>query len=234
MKRTLFIAVALAGSFLILVTARVVWSSRHQLLRAREELEQGRLDRAIVSFRRAAHWYAPGNPYCRAAIEHLWSLGQTAEKQGNERRALLAYRAIRSSILAARSFYTPYQDWLKRANERIAVLMARQKLKARAAAQAGGPTKDETGKTAKGETLDPKEYDAAIQQYRRLLERNSLPSVFWSLVALLGLAIWIASGFAFAFRAIDRDDHLQVKPAIFWASAIALGLAIWMAGLALA
>ncbi len=217
MKRTLTTVVSLLGLFILVVAARVVWSARSELLKAKHQLEQGRTDRAILHFRRAAHWYAPGNPYSRAALEQLWTIGKEAEGRGQRQRALLAYRAIRSSILAARSFYTPHKVWLARANERIAVLMARQRI-----AQEGSAKKSAAN------------YDHLKGKYLHLLERSSLPSVFWSLVALLGLALWIGSGFAFAYRAIDAEDRLQTRPAIFWGCAILLGLAVWLAGLALA
>ncbi len=217
MKRTLATVFSLLGLFLLVVAARVVWSARRELLQARRQLAQGRTDQAILHFRRAAHWYAPGNPYSTAALEHLWALGQEAEQGGERKRALLAYRAMRSSILASRSFYTPHEKWLSRANDRIATLMARQRIDLL-------PQSEQSGE----------KYHELKAKYAHLLARSSLPSALWSLVALLGLALWIGSGFAFAYRAIDGDDRLRPRPALFWGGAILLGLAVWLAGLALA
>jgi hypothetical protein len=58
--------------------------------------------------------------------------------------------------------------------------------------------------------------------------------VGWSVLAVLGFVLWVASAFVFAYRAISSDDRLLTKPALIWGGAIVFGLALWMMGLALA
>ena len=54
------------------------------------------------------------------------------------------------------------------------------------------------------------------------------------LIALLGLALWIGGGFAFALRGVDERDRLVPKAAAYAGSSIAIGLVVWLLGLYLA
>ncbi len=109
--RPLSRALAVAGVLLAVLAVRVVSSSHAELRRGEQLLAQGDADSAILALRRAARWYAPGNPY-----------GAEAERAGETERALAAYRSIHGAIWSARSVYVPYRDRLARADERIAAL----------------------------------------------------------------------------------------------------------------
>ena len=280
MKRRILVGLALFGIFLLVVTARVVYSSRQEYVRAGKALKAGRTDIAIVHYRRAAHWYAPGNPYSKSSLDALWNIADQAEGAGRVELALAAYRAIRSSILGTRSFYTPHKDLLAKVNPRIAALMARQELELKArderiqrssqsqttalasptaarraparsaagpkppsgqAASATPPTAPATASAAapappesEPEPLDPRALAKLKEKHLRLLKKTNMPSVGWSLVAILGLFLWVGSAFAFAYRAVTFDDRLIGKKAILWGSLVVLGLAVWVVGLAFA
>ncbi len=329
MKRKILVGLALAGLFLLVVTARVLYSSRKEYLRGRQAAEMGRLDMAIVHYRRAAHWYAPGNPYVTSSLDALWNIADQAEGAGRIPLALAAYRAIRSSILGTRSFYTPHADRLAKVNPRIAALMARQELQrkaearrraaarnapragttvarssssrskangsktapskkrqqqltrspstrtvaarptaptssarhasgrsapspatlvrsgsARSATKSSGaisssPATDAPRDSATAQDTPPQPLDpAALERLRRkhleLLNKTNMPSVGWSLLAILGLAFWVGGAFAFAYKAVTYDDRLDGRKAVFWGSFVLLGLVLWVLGLALA
>jgi hypothetical protein len=126
--------------------------------------------------------------------------------------ALSAWRGVRSSIRATRSFYTPYSEHADEADQHIAALMANIE-------------------TATGDRQDSKAREAA---HYELLKLDQMPSVFWSLFALFGLACWIGAGFAFALRAVDDKDRLVPSAAAYSGAGIAFGLVVWLSGLHLA
>jgi hypothetical protein len=61
-----------------------------------------------------------------------------------------------------------------------------------------------------------------------------MPHLGWAIVAILGMILWIGSGFAFALRAVGKDDVLVPKAAAYSGAGVALGLIVWLTGLYLA
>jgi hypothetical protein len=177
----------------------------------------GNAAEAITAWRRAARWYVPGAPHVAAAYERLRTLAAAADRAGDEETALAAWTGVRSSILATRSFYLPHGELLGPANQRIAALLAARERRERAAA--GAPGSDE---------------QALREHHHRLLLRRDDPSTGWTLVALIGLATWLAGGFWFALRGVSEDDRLVPRCAARAGGTVALGLVLWMLGLALA
>ncbi len=204
--------VVLAG--LGLLTGRVLVSSRAELGEGRAALARGDREAAVVHLRRAAHWYAPGSPFVTEALDELRHVARQAEMEGQEELALAAYRAIRTSCIGTRSFYTPHEDRLREANRRIAALMARASPR---------PPMDR-GKTAA--QLGREHYE--------LLDRLEAPNPFWSALAGLAFLGWIVAAFAFVFRGLDAELRLRKRPALLWAGLTALGLALWAVSLLLA
>jgi hypothetical protein len=119
-------------------------------------------------------------------------------------RALAAWRELRSACMATRSFYTPHRALLDEANARIAELMA---------------------------AADPGKPDARAWHAARLAQ-DEAPSVAWTLVALLGLVVWIGGALGLLLRGIGDDDRLQPRKALAWTLAIAVGLTMFFLGLA--
>jgi hypothetical protein len=166
--------------------------------------------RAITRWRRAARWYAPGAPHVARAYERLDTLARAAEAAGDRETALEAWRAIRSSALATRSFYTPYESQLHAANARIAQLMA----------------------SLEDPALDPGHDQAARAAWHLgLLERDEAPSVIFSILAILGFFTWVGGGFWFAWRGVGADDRLVRRQAIVAGVLVAVGLLVWMVSL---
>jgi hypothetical protein len=202
-----------AALILLVIVVRVLWSARSELAQGERSLDRHDEEGAIAHFRRAAHWYAPGNPWSTAALDRLKFVGRHAEMQGDLSTALRAYRAIRTSILGTRSFYTPHPARLASANRRIARLMAKLPR----------PPED-VGKP----------YSRLVAEHLALLERDDAPKASWSFVMLLGFATWITAAFRMVGRGLDAEGRIQTRPFLAWAGVLVVGLGVWMLGLLLA
>ena len=77
---------------------------------------------AIAGYESAIHMYTPGSPLVERSATRLWELGESLERQGETEKALLAYRALRSSFYAAHGLIRPGQGWIARCDSRIAQL----------------------------------------------------------------------------------------------------------------
>lgn len=203
----------IAGALLVVVLVRVLLSARSEMEQGEAALGRRDLEGAIAHFRRAAHWYAPGNPWSTAALDRLKFVARHAEMRGDLPTALRAYRAIRTSLLGTRSFYTPHPARLASANRRIARLMAKLPR----------PPED-VGKP----------YARLVAEHLALLQRDDAPKVGWSVLMLLGFGTWITAAFRLVGRGLDADGRIQARPALKWAALLVLGLGVWIVGLWLA
>lgn len=210
LRRTLVTAALVAGFCLAVVATRAVWQGRSALAAGDAAEAAGHHAEAIRWWRRAARWYVPLAPHVGGAYDRLEGLAGRAEKQGDLETALAAWEGVRGSILATRSFYTPEEERLDPANHHIAELMARRE---GAAADAG--------KTAA---------QRAAWHYD-LLARDEAPSVGWTLLALLGFAVWLGGGVLFAMRGISPEDKLVARAATTSGILVAVGLFLWLLGL---
>lgn len=195
------------------IAVRVVSSAKAELEVAEKHAHEGDADAALVHYRRAARWYAPFSPYHVQALAALGRMGAEAEQQGEVDRALAAYRAVRSSVLAARSFYVPEPARLDAANKRIAALMAGLP-----------PPQMDAGKSR--EQLE--------REHLALLEHDPDPQLGWTLLLLLGFVGWVSGAFVFSVRAIDGEDRFIRAEALRWGSLIAVGFALFVLGMAMA
>ncbi len=192
---------------------RVLLTSRAAAIKAEQSLSAGRPDDALYHFRRAAHAYAPLNPWNDAAYDRLWQMGRKAELSGDQDRALMAYRAIRSSILAARSFYTPHPDRLEEVDGRIARLMARLP----------PPPVDRSKSEAQ-----------RTKEHLELLRDTPQPDPLWSLLLIIGFAGWVSACVGFIILGLDGGLALRGRPAAVSGAVFVAGLALWFLGLLLA
>lgn len=191
---------------------RVVTSSSSELSLGEQSEQRGELEAAVGHYRRAARWYAPGSPYHARALAALAQVGAAAEKDGDLELALSAYRAIRSGIMSSRSVFTPERERLTAANGRIADLMASYP-----------PPPMDAGKSR----------EQLRQEHLALLSADHDPKLGWTLLLLLGFALWVGSALAFTVRAIDGDRWVP-KEMRRWGALVIVGLAMFIAGMALA
>jgi hypothetical protein len=203
----------IAAVVLSVVVLRVLGSARSELREADALFAQQDIDGAVVHYRRAARWYAPGSPYHVEALDRLARIGSEARARGDVELALRAQRAVRGAIMATRSFYVPEQARLRAADEQIAALMAEQP----APGVDAGKSKDQIRR-----------------EHLALLRQDPGPSVLWTCVLLLGFAAWVFAAFAFAARAIDAQDRWVVAEARKWGAVIVVGFALFVLGMALA
>lgn len=204
----------LATIFLCLgvLAGRAFWEGRTALSKGQKAIADGDGEAAVRWLRRSARWYVPLAPHVATAYDTLEDVALAAEEAGDSELALAAWTGIRSSVRATRSFYTPFAARAELADGKIAQLMAAKEV-------AISPDKDLVERES---------------WHLSLLKKDSMPSVGWSIVALLGLAMWIAGGFAFALRGVDDHDKLVPKAAAYSGAMIGLGLLIWLIGLYLA
>jgi hypothetical protein len=212
--RTLLRGLALVGLFLFVIALRVVTSAREELLAAEACLAARDTDGAIVHYRRAARWYAPGSPYHRRALERLAVLGQQFERARDFERALSAYRSARGAIMATRSLFVPEPARLAYVNQRIARIMAEE---------LPAPGMD-AGKSQQ----------QLLREHLALLQQVPGPDPFWTCVLLCGFLGWIAAALAFSVRAIDAQDRWVRPEALRWGALIALGFSLFVLGMSLA
>jgi hypothetical protein len=207
--RGLLLAAVLLGAFAV----RVVTSAAAELRAGDDYREHGQLEPALVHYRRAARWYAPGSPYHVEALRKLGAIGADAEKRGDTDLALSAYRAVRAAIMSTRSFYIPERARLEAADERIASLMA----------ALPAPPMD-AGKSR----------EQLRAEHLALLAADPGPSVLWSIVLLLGFGIWVAGAFAFTLRAVDDEDRFVKREVLRCGAMIVVGFGLFVLGLSLA
>jgi hypothetical protein len=109
----------LVAGLLLIVWGRVYSGSYQSYREGMVHLENRERVRAITYFDRSIHWYTPFNPWVQKSAERLWEIGQAAEKEGDTRLALIAYRTIRRGFFAARSVYQPGKNWIRRSEVQI-------------------------------------------------------------------------------------------------------------------
>ncbi len=204
MKSALIVAAIVIATFGSLAI-RVVVEGRSALAEGNEAAAAGRIDDAIAAWESAARWYLPLAPHVDEAYARLIEL---ATQRGV--RGLAAWRAVRSAALATRHMWTPHAEDLAAADAKIADLASRDPQ----GAAAGGP-------------------DAETRRrfHTERLARDPRPSTGAVILAIVGLAAWIA-GIGIGIRhGIDDAGRSSRRPALVGAALALAGLAGWAVGL---
>jgi tetratricopeptide (TPR) repeat protein len=114
--------VVMALVCLFLFVAGTWWRMQAQLNLGDDAFRRGDFSGAVAGYESALHMYLPGHPAMERAARQLWSLGEFNERQGDLNRALIAYRALRSSWYAVRWLKQPGQNWIDRCDRKIVAL----------------------------------------------------------------------------------------------------------------
>lgn len=77
---------------------------------------------AIAGFESAIHMYTPLSPLVERSAVRLWRIGETLEQQMETEKALIAYRALRSSFYATHGLFRPGMEWIARSDLKITAL----------------------------------------------------------------------------------------------------------------
>ena len=109
-----------------LIWGNVLYRQHVQFDKGERAFAAGNFNGAVAGYESAIHMYTPGSSLPDRSADRLWELGQLAEKRGDLPRALIAYRALRSSFYAVAGLSTPGRQWIERCDERIAGLLKRQ------------------------------------------------------------------------------------------------------------
>jgi hypothetical protein len=112
---------------LVLFFAGTWWRLHDQFALGEEAFRRGDFAAAVAGYESAIHMYIPFNATVETSAQKLWNIAESSERQGDIKRALIAYRALRSSFYATRWLVTPGRDWIDRCDARIAALVPLQK-----------------------------------------------------------------------------------------------------------
>lgn len=127
MKIILVNGTAIAVICLLLFLAGTWWRMSSQFNLGEEALRKGDFPNAVAGFESALHMYIPFHPTIDKAAEQLWRIGEYSERRGDVARALIAFRALRSSFYADHWLMTPGKEWIARCDKKIAALVPQQR-----------------------------------------------------------------------------------------------------------
>jgi tetratricopeptide (TPR) repeat protein len=111
---------------LILIGGTTWWRQRAQFQRGEAAFNARDYLGAIAGYEAAIHLYTPGSRLVERSAQRLWELGGAYERSGDLERALVTYRALRSSFYAAAWLRQPGKDWIDRCDARIAGILRQQ------------------------------------------------------------------------------------------------------------
>ena len=120
-------AAVIALICLLLFFAGTWWRLQDQFALGEEAFRRGDFTGAVAGYESAIHMYIPFNSTIEKSAQQLWKIGENNERLGNVNRALIAYRALRSSFYADRWLVTPGMEWINRCDSKIAALVPLQK-----------------------------------------------------------------------------------------------------------
>jgi len=188
LKKTVFI-IGLIAILFIMVWVRAFYGSMKTYRQGEEYLKNGQYVKAVTFYDRSIHWYTPLNPYVRRSADRLWEIGRHAEGRGDVRLALIAFRAIRRSFYAARSFYTPGKDWIERCDIRISKLVP----------------PSPRGKDVSGNS------DAVTENITNNT-KDTAPDIFWTMILEISLFGWIGSVIGLIIFTLGMKEEQQKRP----------------------
>ena len=120
-------AAVIALICLLLFFAGTWWRLQDQFALGEEAFRRGDFTGAVAGYESAIHMYIPFNGMVEKSARQLWNIAEASERQGDINRALIAYRALRSSFYADRWLVTPGMEWIARCDTKIADLVPLQK-----------------------------------------------------------------------------------------------------------
>ena len=206
-------AVGVVLVVILVLSVKVLGSSRAELREADRARASGALEVAVNHYRRAARWYLPIQPFADEALDRLLEIGDEAEEREDRVLALASFRSVHAAIMSSRSAWIPDAERLERADARIAALMASGEVPAVDA----GLAEDER---------------AAL--YLSMLEEDRDPALGWALLALLGFFSWVVGAYLVFTRALDQDDHFVDGELKKWGTLFVVGMGLFVLGLSLA
>jgi hypothetical protein len=123
--------IAVNAAFIALISVVLIWGTtlyrQHvQFEKGEQGLAAGDFVAAVAGYESALHMYTPFSSLVERSAQRLWDLGELAAKGGDQQRALIAYRSLRSSFYAVAGINTPGQEWIQKCDTRIAQILKLQ------------------------------------------------------------------------------------------------------------
>lgn len=126
--KTIAVNVAVVATLsLALLWGNTLYRQHAQFEKGEKAFAAGDFPATIAGYEAAIHMYTPGSSVVEASAQKLWTIGQMMEARGDAQRALIAYRALRSSFYSVAGLYQPGEEWIKRCDVRIAMLVQAQR-----------------------------------------------------------------------------------------------------------
>lgn len=205
MRKKIALCLAVIVVILLASWVRVSVDGRQARRQADRLLASGNPDEAVGFYDRTLHMYWPGSPDVARAVEALSALAGEREAGGDAEGALYAWRVLRSGLYAARGLYQPYSETIALSETHIAGLMARRE----------------------GD-------DESREKYLALLRENRDPNRFWSMLALLGFAVWVIGVLGVIWKGLTPEGKWIGRAALLWSGVFLIGFTVWILGLYLA
>ena len=125
--------IAVNVAFVALISVMIIWGNalyrQHvQFDKGEQAFAAGDFPAAVSGYESAIHMYTPASSLVDRAAQKLWELGEVAAQRGDRPRALIAYRALRSSFYAVAGIYSPGEQWIQQCDTRIAQLLKQQQM----------------------------------------------------------------------------------------------------------
>ncbi|MBJ6798831.1 hypothetical protein [Geomonas propionica] len=114
---------AIAVISLVLLWGNALYRQYVQFDKGEKGTASGDFPAAVAGYEAAIHMYTPGSSIVPRSAQKLWELGQMAEANHDKARALIAYRALRSSFYAVGGIWSPGKEWIELCDARIAALV---------------------------------------------------------------------------------------------------------------
>ncbi len=197
---------------LLLVAGYVGIQGYSDYQKAEAAKARGDLTTAVTHYRRSIKWYLPGAFYVAKAAEGLWQVGMEAERKEDKVLALMACQELRSGFYAARSFYTPGKEWIKRCDHKIAALMAQWE-----------------ASSARGK--ESPSIEALRQKHLAILSQQDRPDYFWSIILELGFFGWLGGTIGFVMQVFLGEKGFNNKRALGWGIVILISYFLWITGM---
>lgn len=185
----------------LMVLLRVAVGSYKEYRQGRQYLLKKENTMAALHFNRAIRFYTPMNPYIKRSLKELFGIGRNYEDLGQRQKAVVLYEKMRSSIMSTRSFYLPYSHEVGVLEGKIASLRS----------------EIEEGVTE--------------QQVINDLSIDRSPSVFYSIIAILGFMGWVGCVLCFLVFGFGKDQ-IRTKRSLLIGVLFFTFYVVWLLGLA--
>jgi len=125
--------IAVNVAVIVLISLLLIWGNTRyrqqvQFDRGEKGLAAGDFTAAVAGYESAIHMYTPESSLVDRAAQRLWELGEMDAKRGDLPRALISYRALRSSFYAVAGITQPGTEWIGQCDARIAQLLRIQQM----------------------------------------------------------------------------------------------------------